>query len=728
MAGDNRGVRLGFLGVVALVLLGILGTRLWFLQVVDAEALTQRVEKVRQRRAFLPPERGRIFDAQGRVLADNERVLTVVVDREVIRKKASRTALFERLQGPLGSSVAELEARYESDPFSPVLPFPLIEDIDEATALFLKERVEDYPGIDIREDWRRRYLYAPLASHIVGYMGAIPEDDPNTQDDETSAYTGQGYQLNEKIGSAGVERYFERDLRGTPGFAIYEVDTIGRVIKTLEQVDPVPGKDVQLTIDLDYQQFAEQSLETVLKRQRFVSPYAKDEEDPRRFTTFYKAPAGSVVVERHATGEIVAMATYPTFDNRWFGSGISGEKFAQLFPPEDKDIAFDDRPPSPLINRAIQGRYNVGSSFKPFTAYSAIHSGFIPNPFDFTYDDQGIYEILPPYCDKADGQKCEFRNAWNYALGAPTHYGELTVSDALAVSSDTFFYRVGAEVFTSNDGAPVLQDELKLFGFGEKSGIELPFEYKGIVPDAEVKARLAEQGAISDDEGGGFFVGDSVLMAIGQGLVAVTPLQLTNAYATLANGGFLLKPLLVKAIFQPGVPDSDTPGVADIAAGVPITVFGTQIRRQLDMNPVIRDPIVEGLSRVIVGPGTPGHQPTGVEVFRGFPYSDIPIAGKTGTAQGRENLPENDSSVFAAFQLDLGGYSVASYLEKAGYGKQAAAPLVRCMLLAVNGKYQLDPVELADPLDLDATRPAPPKQMPDESCLDVAVSTTSRER
>ncbi|MET0911134.1 MAG: penicillin-binding transpeptidase domain-containing protein, partial [Ilumatobacteraceae bacterium] len=242
------------------------------------------------------------------------------------------------------------------------------------------------------------------------------------------------------------------------------------------------------------------------------------------------------------------------------------------------------------------------------------------------------------------------------------------------------------------------------------------------------KARLAEQGAISDKEGQGFYVGDAVQMAIGQGLTATTPLQLTNAYATIANGGFLLKPTVLKAIYEPGVPDSEVPGVADIAAGVPIQIMTPTVRGQLDMSPAIRDPLVEGLTRVVNGVGTPGHQPTGVRVFRGFPHQQVPIAGKTGTAQGRDNDPRLDSAVFAAFQLDPGGYTVAAYLEKAGYGGSAAAPVVRCMLLALNGFEQLWPVLLADQLDVSATRPAPPKQMPSEVCLDVDTEVTTRER
>ncbi len=684
MSGDRRGIRHGMLGAVAFVMVAILGTRLWFLQVVDADDIRERVETVRTREVDLPPERGRIFDADGRILADNTRVLTVTVDQEMIRRPGDRKLLFERLAGPLGKNEELLEDAYQNNRESSVLPFAAARGVSEDTALYLKERVEDFPGVDIRIDWDRQYLYAPLASHIIGYMGAVPADDPETVTDELQQYLDAGYGRNEKVGASGIEKQYEQDLRGTPGHTIYQVDAIGRVLETVEYVPPVPGRDVMLTIDLDIQQFAEQALETSLRLRRLETPYT-DPEDPRHYSIRYKAPAGSVVVEEHGTGRIVAMASYPTFDNRWFGAGISNEKFSQLFPPDNPDVPFDERPASPLVNRAIQGRYNIGSTFKAFTAYAAVHytfpaSGrsFIANPWTDIYSDRGSYEINELFCDKAEGVRCEFKNAYNSATQSPNVYGDVTLSDALAVSSDAFFYRIGAEMFLDTGGQTVLQDELKLFGLGEKSGIDLPYEYKGIIPDAAIKKKLAEQDAIAESEGRGFYVGDSIQMAIGQGLTAVTPLQLANGYATYANGGYLLRPMVVRAIFEPGVPDSSEVGKADLLKGVIYKEFGTDIRRTLEMDPDKVGPIYDGLSRVINDVIINGKKPTGRDVFAGYAIRST-LAGKTGTAQGRENLAENDSSVFAAFERDNPqGYTVAAYLEKGGYrraGVRAAGPL-----------------------------------------------------
>jgi penicillin-binding protein 2 len=748
MAGDTRGVRLGLLGVVALVLIGVLGTRLWFLQVVDADKIAAQVQVTKFKEVNLPPERGRIFDVKGRILADNERVLRVVIDQDVIRtRRTSRLALFGRLAGALKTTDVALEIRYCGEEpkrpgvpdkdcrgglFNPYLPFPAADDVDEATALFLRERIEDYPGVDVEEGWRRKYLYAPTASQIIGYLGRIPDDNEKTDVNETEEYLTLGYSLNDLVGSAGIERQFETELRGTPGYASFEIDARGRVLKTITRTEPVPGKDVQLTIDLEQQLFAEQTLETMLKRARSVSPHP-DKKDPRHYNVFYKAPAGSVVVEKSGTGEIVAMASYPTFDNRWFSAGISKKKFDQLFPKDyDKN---PDTFPSPLVNRAIQGRYNVGSTFKPFTAYAALHTGFLQP--DERILDTGTYELQTEPCIKKLISKCKFKNAYNFKLGKPTEYGDINVSDALAVSSDFFFYRIGAELYLAYPDNPVLQDNYRLFGFGEKTGIDLPFEYKGVLPDAEVKKRLAAQHAISTEEGQGFNVGDAIQMAIGQGLNAVTPLQLTNAYAVLANGCCLLKPLIVHAIYPPGVPDDPTrAGYANLEARTPETLFTTVSkpdRGLLDQAPLLS--IRKGLACVVeFSCGRINtHQPTAQNVFLGFPHATIPIAGKTGTAQGKGggDNPENDSSVFVAFQTgDPGqtGYTIGAYLEKAGYGKRAAAPVVRCLMLAVNGQYTLDQPVLSDELNVNSPYAAPPQRMPSAQCLDDGTKVDDRDR
>jgi penicillin-binding protein 2 len=528
-------------------------------------------------------------------------------------------------------------------------------------------------------------------------------------------------------------------LHGAWGYKKVEVDGANRPVRVIEEVPPVNGFDVQLTIDLDVQQYAEQLLETTLaKRRTQLAPnptVRKPDGSLQKMdldkgdSVPYKAPAGSTLVMNYDTGQVVAMASYPTFDNRWFEAGLSGTKFSQIFPSENPDGTPIDPDESILVNRAIQGRYNLGSTFKLFTAYAALNSGLM-GANDY-YNDTGVYKLSREAvsdraaCD-AGLIRCEFKNAICSYNGKPCVYGSVNVEDALAVSSDAFFYRIGDRIMVQNDFEPVLQDQVELFGFGADTGIELPFEFDGTVPDAELKRQYAELGVISKDEGIGYFVGDNVQLAIGQGLLSATPLHLATGYATVANGGFVFQPTIIDKIWQPGTPD-DQPGFADPDRGI---VFSDEsdpeLIRQIPMPASIRTPLVRGLRRVTTGPGKNGRSTTAEELFDGYPSDAIQVAGKTGTAQGQGNYPWNDSSVFTGVAVDTSTdqylpddddpYVVTAYLEKAGYGSQAAAPVVKCMFLMLSGVTQTEPVTPSDPLDLDSTESAPSQGLDDTTC------------
>lgn len=744
MAIDRRSTRLGVLAVVATILVALLGTRLWFLQGVQASTFQASVDAAKTRVVRLPPERGRIFDRDGRILADNQRVLTVTVDWSVVRNRdKTRAALFDRLSGPLGTPVADLEARYQEGILvdDPLLPMPLVEDVDEETVQYLLERSEDFPGVDVATTWRRMYPYAPLASHIIGYMGAITKE---TKDQ----YVGAGYILNERVGQFGIELGEETTLHGTWGYQKWEIDAAGNRVRLLEEVDPIAGNDVQLSIDLDLQQYAEQALETKLKQRRElpedtaeadhaahnpIDPKSKEElrvyASSKDFGTEewiqYKAPAGSVVVLDNSNGQVLAMASYPTFDNRWFNAGVSKQKLDQLFPESD------DPDRSILVNRAVQGRYNIGSTIKPFIAWSAMHSGLITA--DDIWQDDGVYKLTSIEQETcAEGVRCEFKNALD-PFGVPSKYGPVRVEDALAVSSDTFFYRLGEAFFTLPGRRDELKADLSEFGFGADTGVELPFEWDGRIPDDAVKAELVDKGVLAKGEVPRLVTGDLVQVSIGQGLFATTPLQLATAYGAFANGGFVMRPHIVRAIYAPLTPDK-TPGFADLEAGTVVESFvSPDITNQLQMPPEIGLPIVQGLSRVICPQSAEGEScgvtyptkpvaryraTTGERLFRGYPHDVLPIAGKTGTAQGAGAYPWNDSSVFAAFSLDTNQpYTVVAYLEKSGYGSKAAAPVVKCIFTALAGTAVLDPVVPADQLDVNSPYPAPPNKLIDDTCL-----------
>ncbi len=774
MAIDKRTTRLGVLALVSMLLIGALGTRLWFLQGVEAATFQEKVSAAKLREVLIPPERGRIFDAKGRIMADNQRILTVAIDWSVIKKPKNRQALFERLSGPLKAPVIDLQRRYDpcfGEPtipkctkgqrYSTLLPLPLKEDVDEDTVTYLKERSEDFPGIQIVEQWKRVYPYAPLASHVVGYLGPITKESKKQYEDKN-------YNTNELVGAYGVELSMEDQLHGSWGKEVFEVDAAGGIVRELvdQHVDPIAGRDVQLTIDLDIQQYAEQALETKLKQRRQlptdiagqdiaahnpIDPkipggntrvYASSKEFGTQEWIQFKAPAGAVVVEDNSNGQILAMASYPRFDNRWMGA-ISGTKFDQLFGLKiDPTTGKADPDKSVLVNRAVQGRYNLGSSIKPFVAWSAMHSNLVgPNE---VYVDKGSYvlESIPKdIC--ASGVRCEFKNATNVRTQRSSAYGPVTVADALAVSSDAFFYRLGEKFWEMDEhnaavdpalkGKSTLKDDLERFGFGAETGVQLPFEWPGRIPDDAIKKELVDKKVLGKNEEPRLLVGDNVQVAIGQGLMAATPLQLTNAYSTIANGGFLRQPTVVKNILEPLVPDLG-PGVADLSKATVYQSFdGHAYKDQLEMPPEIYGPIIGGLSRVTNASGLrkPGvtypsnfyHATTGEVLFQTYPMHDLPIAGKTGTAQGAGSYPWNDSSAFGAFSLDPAKpYTVVAYLEKSGFGSKAAAPVVKCVFTALAGKAVMDPVLPSDPLDVNSLEPAPPTQLKDSSCMPDAVA------
>jgi penicillin-binding protein 2 len=721
MATDSTASRLKILGSVALVLSSLLCIRLWFLQAVDAPGLEVRVQEVRTRTIKLTPERGRIFDVKGRVVASNERLLTITMDRGVIAKDLARAQMWDRLSGALGMSFKQLEDRYKSKRYDQLQPLPLKEDVSEDLAVYLRERSEDYPGIDIREDWRREYPYAPMASHVIGFLGAIRES-------ETSYYKNLGYDPDSRIGQFGVEQTYESVLRGTPGYVKYEVDSRGRFLRQLDRKEPVPGFDLQLTIDLDLQQFTERALQNeIMVRRRTESPNVllNGEPDPAYpEITYYKAPAGSSVVLNHATGEVVAMASFPNFDNRWFNAGISSEKFGELFPTtEDPDLSI-------LVNRAISGRYNLGSSFKPFVAFAALNTGQLAGGLDYTLRDQGTYKLQSIPDERCQlNVKCVFKNA-NCGNGAPCKYGRINVETALAVSSDVFFYKIGEEIFTQTGNRPVLEEQVRLFGFGSPTEIDLPYEYIGTVPSLALKKRLAADGAITKEEGRGYYVGDNVQFSIGQGLMSASPLQLAVAYGALGNGGQVLRPRVVRAIWAPGTPNGKS-GRVDLTAGTIVQNFvDPQVLNDIGMREEIREAIVGGLTRVITGPGVTSdfyHATTGEKLFRSYPKRALPIAGKTGTVQGAGNLPWNDSSVFGAFSKDPAQpYTAVAYLEKSGYGSRAAAPVVKCVFTALAGKIRVDTAVPADPLDIASYAVAAPQMLPNPLCL-VGVGSSVRD-
>lgn len=637
MVPDSSRLRMAIVGVIGLSLFAAVFTRLWYLQVMDAQELQALATQNQVREVFEPAPRGRILDRRGRPIVQNKISQAVTVKRLEVNDDPDVLA---RLAPLLGISQAELNRRIDDPRYSPFRPVPVAEDVGEELVVFLREHSQDFRGVEVVTSYERAYPAGPLAAHVVGYVGEI-------NDRELAARKGGDYRLGDEVGKSGVEQAFEADLRGRAGRTELEVDARGRVIRTLGTTPPVPGNDVQLTIDLDLQRLAEESLEQGLTTTRGRSP--------RGGGPPLAAPGGAVVVLDPRDGSVVAMASNPTYDPGAFVNGIRPELFQALQEPARR---------FPLNNRAIQGEYPPGSTFKLVTALAALQSGMISA--NTTVLDTGEYSLR-----SCRGETCTFRNAGG------TSYGRVNLTQALTVSSDVFFYSLGADFwFRGGANAQAIQNTARQLGMGDRTGLALSGEQKGRVLDPSIRKKLNE----SNPKGfpnGRWYAGDNVNLAIGQGETVVTPLQLANAYATFANGGTVFAPRVAARILKPGgQPERDLP---------------PSVVRQLPLPPNIRGPIVQGLNGAVADP-----RGTARGAFVGFPLDRFPVAGKTGTAQV---VGKNDTAVFAAFApSNAPQYAVSVFMEESGFGGSAAAPVARRVFEGLAGTA-VEPVRLAGAVD-----------------------------
>ena len=652
--GTTR-LRLTIVGVVVISLFAALLTRLWYLQVLDAPELVEAARRNEVRILCEPAPRGRIRDRNGQVVVDNKLTTAVTVSKKTV---ADFPSTLPRLSALLSVPVPELEKRLGDLRYSNLKPVPVAFDVPPEKVIFMKENSLTFPGVDAVPLASRSYPFERLASHVVGTVGPITKRELDQLRADKPLPTGvvdpveecRDYKDNDEIGKTGVEASFDAQLRGKPGVVALEVDRKNKVLAERRLAEPVQGDDVWLTLDVQLQKTAEESLRQGLaraKERRFTN------EDPR----LLRAPAGSAVVVDVTNGAVLAMASYPDFAPSDFVGGISTIDFQ----------AYNDNPEKPLTNRAIQGLYPPASTFKLPTSVAGLVKGVIESP-DKRYNDTGVYKIPPPCSGK-----CEFQNPEKRPNGG------VTLREAIVVSSDTYFYDVGARFWIGREkyGPTAIQDTARQFGLGQRTGIRLASEAEGRVSDPNVRKRLNEKSpkAFPDPK---WFIGDNVITAIGQGETVVTPLQLAMEYATFANGGTLYQARIANQIT---IPDDPT-GAAPFALA-PVT------RSTVPLPPEIRDPVHQGLRGAVAS--TYG---TAAPAFAG--YSGMPVAGKTGTAQ---QTGKQDTALFASYgPADTPQYAVTVVLEEGGFGGTTAAPVARRIWEFLSGRApgEVRPAESAD--------------------------------
>ncbi|MBM3698093.1 MAG: penicillin-binding protein 2, partial [Actinobacteria bacterium] len=592
-------LRMASFTVGILVLFGVLVARLWFLQVIGGGDYQERAEANRLRTVITEAPRGAITDRNGAPLVTSREVLNLVAEPRQLAG-AERSGALRRLSVALGHPPGYFGARVtkaaETRPFEAVV---LEEDTTPELQAYVEERRAQLPGISLQAAYVRDYPEGSLAAHVLGYTGPIPAE---AADD----YRNRGYLGNETVGRAGMESEYEQYLRGIAGREQVEVDARGEVVGRgiLSQSPPRPGQTLRLSIDLKVQKALEAALRDEVRGSGTSTGAAGVAIDPK-------------------TGAVLALASYPTFDPDVFQSGTPREVRRVLTSPS-----------RPLLDRAIGGEYPAASTFKAITATAALQSGlYAPGEIIESPGSVVLY-------------KTRFKG-FN-----ETDHGKIGISEALEVSSDTFFYEVGDRSYRVR-GWP-LQEWSRKFGLGRPTGLDTSEgESSGLVPDLAYKRRTCDRKV--DPINCSWRPGDSINMSIGQGNVLVTPIQMAVAYAAIANGGTVVTPTLGRAVV-----DADGRVLRDL--------LSARATRPLGISAQNLQLIRTGLRRAANGDGG-----TATPVFGALP-EQFRVAGKTGTA-------ENPSGVDHAWYV---GYApaddpsilVAVVVERGGQGANSAAPVV----------------------------------------------------
>lgn len=629
---ERSTARLKTLALLVTMMFAALTARLWFLQVLDSAASASAIRNQSVRIVRTEAVRGNILDSRGRPLVRNRLSLVVKVTKDRLGADAERELL--RLSEVLGIPVKQIRARLDDKRYFDYQPKPVAFDVQETVADYIGEHKSEFPGVEVVQVPVRDYPQGKMAAQLLGWVGQIDASELESPD-------FKGYGPNDLVGKAGLEQVYERYLRGTKGYEKYLINSSSRVIDSLGSEAATAGANLVLSLDIGAQRIAERALFQGIQRTRKVF------DDQQKPPGYLKATSGAVIVMDPSNGAIKAMASWPTFDPSWFVKGVTRRQSTYLF---------DSKNATPLLNRATQLTYAPGSTFKPFILLSAVQDGLASLG--------GYYPCPPTYVYPGDTTTV-FHN-WS-----ATDLGSLSVTEALKVSCDTIFYKFGADYYDQYkqyqfaDSALTLQRDLRQFGFGKPTGIDLPSESVGLIPDPDWKGRFAKANPSLFNPGEEVWLpGDDIQMAIGQGYVTITPMQLAVAYSAIANGGKICSPHLVDRIERPN-------------GTVAKRVTGHCGQQTLPYTQAQLDFVRNALATVTQPGGTAGL------AFAGFPLSTYPVAGKTGTAQ---RPPFQTTSWFAGM-VPAGDpkYVVVAMVEQGGYGATSAAPIVRQVIEGLLG-------------------------------------------
>ena len=666
-AGERRppitpqlALRVAILGAIALALFAIVFFRLWYLQVLSGDKYLAQATVNRVRELRIQAPRGKIVDRDGRAIVRNRQAVVVQLDPSKLpqqerdlaaqwgrdmglratRPKGERglpikipgiptanlRARYKRLARVLGTSAVEIHRQVvRSLVLVPYSSIRVKTGVPESVLAHISERPERFPGVKVEQTYLRDYPQGSLAAQILGPVGEVSPK-------QLKQPRFRGVKAGTIVGQGGLERSYDRYLRGVDGVQRVQVDAFGRPIanERLRRVEPLPGQRLRLSLDLALTRTGDRALRGPL------NPGSRP---------------GAFVALDPRSGEVLAMGSNPTFDPALLTKPITQKRY---------DALFGDDAGAPAFNRAIQGGYPTASTFKAVTALAALDANLVTPATPI--NDPGCIQV-------GEQERC---NANDQA------YGSVDLARALQVSSDVYFYTLGVKAFYS--GGFRIQKWARRLGFDRPTGIDLPDESAGVIPDkqwrkdinatelrcrkkkkisaqADVFAAGAQGCGISDLRD--YNLGDTVNLAVGQGDVVATPLQLAVAYGAIENGGKVVTPHLGLEI--------------ESERGELIQRIERDPARRVHIDEADRQAVARGLQ--LATSAAPG---TSADVFAGWPQDRYPVYGKTGTAQRGVKL---DQSWYVAYVPDeKRPIVVAVTVEEGGFGAETAAPIARLLL------------------------------------------------
>jgi penicillin-binding protein 2 len=582
------------LRALVILLFGILVLQLVRLQVIKGDEFARQAEINALREVQMPAARGLILDRNGQPLVRNvARYSAAVVPGDLPER--GEVAIYDQIAGVLGVSADEIATQVRSGvakrgPYEPVV---VKADVDEETALILRELEPVTPGLKLMMEPARQYAAGALLAHVLGYVGPLSQE-------EYDALAGDGYLLHDYIGKTGVELSYEDALRGRPGKKLIEVDALGRELNVISERRALDGSNIVLTIDLELQKVVKDALE------EYVKP----------------GDNAAAVVMNVKTGEILSMVSLPDYDNNLFSRPLTNTDLAAL----------TEAPGKPLVNHVIAERYAPGSTFKAIVGSAALQEG-IASPAT-TITSRGYITVENEY----DPNVVYKYDDWA-ALGPLDFYG------GIAMSSNVYFYYLSggkADEGFAGLGVDRVAEYARDFGLGEATGIDLPGESPGLVPDAQWKEETV---------GEPWTLGDTYNFGIGQGYLSVTPLQMITAVSAIGNGGKLLSPHLLKEVRD--------------GHGNVIEQFEQTVRGSVPVDPdylaIVREAMRQSVTKGVAQKAA----------VRG-----VEVAGKTGTAQFGSPLPDGTQETHGWYvgfaPYDDPEVAVVVFLDHGGGGSDAS--------------------------------------------------------